>query len=89
MRLDTTDIMVSLKERVPSSARGPVSVGSLLVGVAGFTVGYILLVLGISFIYDLAPHELPLFDGLVITGIGVALLVAGYAGLKGFMYFSY
>lgn len=81
--------MSTLKEAVPSSVRGPVGIGSLIVGVFGLTIGYILFVLGVSLVYDLAPHTVSTTEGgmVVLTGIGLAVL--GYAGLRGFMYFSY
>lgn len=81
--------MGRLKEHVPPGARGPVGVGSLLIGVLGFTIGYILVVLGIALVYDLAPHEVPTYDAVMVFLIGAVLVVSGYLGLKGFMYFSY
>lgn len=81
--------MSTLKERLPASTLQPIGIGSLLVGVAGLTIGYVLLILGVTFVYDLAPHELPLFDSLMVLVVGVVSSVVGYAGLKGFMHFSY
>lgn len=81
--------MTALKESLPPAARGPVGVGSLVVGIFGFTVGYILFVLGIMLAYDLAPQEVSTLDGLLVLVLGAALIGLGYAGLKGFMYFSY
>lgn len=81
--------MSALKSRIPQSARGPVGVGSLLLGLVGFTVGYVLTLLGITFFYDLAPHTIPTLDSVIIVAIGVGLLGFGYAGIKGFMHFSY
>lgn len=81
--------MSTLKERLPASTLQPIGIGSLLVGVAGLTIGYVLLILGITFVYDLAPHELPLVDSLLVLVAGLVCAVLGYAGLKGFMHFSY
>lgn len=81
--------MSTIKERLPQRALGPVGVGSLLVGVAGFTIGFILIVLGFSFMFDLAPHELPTLDAAIVLALGVALIGLGWGGLKGFMHFAY
>ncbi|GAB3415749.1 hypothetical protein GCM10027435_12310 [Haloparvum alkalitolerans] len=81
--------MSTIKERLPASALQPVGIGSLLLGVAGLTIGYILLILGITFVYGLAPHELPLVDSLLVLATGLVSALLGYAGLKGFMHFSY
>lgn len=81
--------MSALKSRIPQSARGPVGIGSLFLGLIGFTVGYILTLLGITFFYDLAPHQIPTLDSVIVFLLGVAFLGLGYAGLKGFMRFSY
>lgn len=81
--------MSALKSRIPQSARGPVGVGSLLIGVLGFSVGYVLFVLGVTFFYDLAPHQISTLDSVIIALLGIAFLGVGYAGIKGFMHFSY
>ncbi|MFB6234745.1 MAG: hypothetical protein ABEH81_16530 [Halopenitus sp.] len=81
--------MSALKTKIPKSARGPVGIGSLCLGLLGFTVGYVLTVLGITFFYDLAPHQIPALDSVIIFLLGIGFLGLGYAGLKGFMHFSY
>lgn len=81
--------MSAIKTKIPKSARGPVGVGSLCLGLLGFTVGYIFTVLGITFFYDLAPHQIPTLDSVIIFLLGIGFLALGYAGLKGFMHFSY
>lgn len=81
--------MSTLKERLPASTLQPLGIGSLLLGVAGLTIGYILLLLGVTFVYGLAPHEIPFADSLIVFAIGLLSSVLGYLGLKGFMHFSY
>jgi len=81
--------MSTLKNSIPESARGPVGIGSLFFGLLGFTVGYIFTLLGIIFYYGLAPQTLPTTDSVIVLLLGFGFLGLGYAGLKGFMIFSY
>lgn len=60
------------------------------VGLVGITIGYILVVLGIILYYDLAlDGEIGLTGSAIVVGFGIAALIAGYFGVKGYMYFSY
>lgn len=83
--------MVTLRERVPQSVRGPVSIVSLAMGMLGITIGYILTVFGVTLYYDLNGfgEEITTVESVVVIGVGVAILVLGYLGWRGFMYFAY
>lgn len=83
--------MATLREQVPRSAQGPISVFSLVLGIAGFTLGYIVSLLGITLYYDLNGfgEEITAMESLVVVVLGVVSLVLGYLGWRGFMYFAY
>lgn len=82
--------MTSLKERVPKPLRTPVGIMSYGLGLVGITAGYILTMLGIILYYDLALDEqIASPESLIVLAFGIAAFVAGYLGVKGFMYFSY
>lgn len=82
--------MTSLKERVPKPLRTPLGVLSYGVGLVGITIGYVLLMLGIVLYHDLALEgEIGASGSLIVVGFGLAALIGGYFGVKGYMYFSY
>lgn len=83
--------MVTIRERVPESLRGPVSLVALAVGVLGITVGFIITVLGVTLYYDLngLGETITTIESLVVVVIGLAVLFVGYLGWRGFMHFAY
>lgn len=83
--------MVTIRERVPPIARGPVSVVSLGLGVIGITLGYVITLLGITLYFDLhsVDKSLTAIESMVVIVIGLAFFVIGYLGWRGFMYFAY
>lgn len=83
--------MATLRELVPQSLRGPVSIASLGVGMLGITIGYILTIFGVTLYYDLNGFgpDITSTESIVVMVIGVAILVMGYLGWRGFMYFAY
>lgn len=83
--------MATLRERVPQSLRGPVSIASLGMGMLGITLGYILTVFGVTLYYDLNGFgtDITTTESIVVMVIGLAGLVIGYLGWRGFMYFAY
>lgn len=83
--------MATIRERVPQSLRGPVSIASMGLGMFGITIGYILTLLGITLYFDLngLGDAITTTESIVVTVIGLAALVVGYLGWRGFMYFAY
>lgn len=83
--------MATLRERVPQSLRGPVSIASLGLGMLGITVGYMLTIFGVTLYYDLNGFgpDITTGESFLVIGIGLAVLVVGYFGWRGFMYFAY
>jgi len=82
---------MSVREQVPKSLRGPVGLASLGVGVIFIVVGYIVGMLGLTLTIGLQGlgDALTTGDSLVVLAIGVGAIVVGYAGWRGFLYFSY
>lgn len=83
--------MAALRERVPKPLRGPVSIASLGLGMIGITGGYILTIFGITLYYDLNGFgdAITATESVIVIGLGLAVLVIGYLGWRGFMYFAY
>lgn len=82
--------MVTLKEQVPKPLRGPMGLVSLVVGVLGISVGYIITLLGLSLYFDLTlPNQISAGESLVVLAVGLVALAVGYFGWRGFMYFAY
>lgn len=82
--------MTSLANQLPRSASGPLSLASLAVGVLGLTLGFVFAMVGLMLLLGLAPAEpKTTTDAVIVFGLGAAVLVLGYAGLKGFMRFAY
>ncbi|WP_435064026.1 hypothetical protein [Halobaculum sp. EA56] len=81
---------MSVTNRVPDAAKGPLGVVSLGVMIIGLVLGYIFTLLGVTLYFDLngiggiSPTE-----SLVVLGSGVACIVVGYLGWRGFMGFAY
>lgn len=83
---------MAIREQVPKSLRGPIGFGSLLIMLLGIVVGYILFTTGLTLFFDLHPIEqgaVSKTEAISVTGIGLASLVAGYVGWRGFNYFAY
>lgn len=83
--------MTTVKERVPKSLRGPVGIASLLTGIAGIAVGFVLTLLGITLYFDLhgLGEAITATESAVVTATGLAATGLGYLGWRGFMYFAY
>lgn len=83
---------MALREQVPKPLRGPVGFASLAVMLFGVVVGYILVTVGITLYFDLHPIQqgsISTTEALSVTGLGIATLVVGYLGWRGFTYFAY
>lgn len=82
--------MTSLTNHLPRSATEPLSLISLVVGVLGLTLGYVFAVVGLMLLFGLAPVEpKSTTDALIVFGLGTAVIVLGYFGLRGFMRLAY
>lgn len=83
--------MATIRERVPQSLRGPVSIVALGIGMVGITVGFIITVLGVTLYYDLngLGEAITTTESLVVVAVGLLGLFVGYLGWRGFMYFAY
>jgi len=81
---------MSVSNRVPESLKGPLGAASLGVMILGLVVGYILTMLGITLFLDLnGIGGISTVESLTVTGTGVACIVLGYVGWRGFMGFAY
>lgn len=83
---------MTLREAVPKPLRTPLGLVSFFVMLFGITVGYIVTVLGITEYYNLnRPPQSAIsnVESLLVLAIGIACLVIGYLGWKGFLEFSY
>jgi hypothetical protein len=82
---------MTLKNRVPKRAALPLGFGSLAVMVIGLIIGYILVMVGITTFFGqtIPSEDLSRVEALTISGVGVASILLGYIGWKGFLYFSY
>lgn len=82
---------MAARERVPPQLRGPVSLLSIGLGILGITLGYVLTILGITLYFDLngLDEAITATESAVVIVAGLALLVVGYFGWRGFMYFAY
>lgn len=82
--------MSTIKDRVPSALWDPLALVSVGLLVLGLTVGYVLIVLGISVLLGLVlPAELSVVDGAIVVAVGLVSTTLGYLGWRGFAYFSY
>jgi len=79
--------MVSVAGRLPDALRGPVSVLSLVVAVLGVTVGYVVVLWGLSLVFDMQGYGAAITTGgaLAVVAGGLVSLAVGYAGWRGFM----
>lgn len=79
--------MVSVAERIPERLRGPASVLSLGLGILGVTVGYVVVLWGLSLVFDMQGYgaQITTAGALAVVAGGVACLAVGYAGWRGFM----
>lgn len=78
-----------VRQSVPEQFLTPISIVSLGVMVTGAVLGYIFIIL--AFTLYLGLNDLPLTNSqsLVVAGSGVACLVIGYVGWRGFMTFAH
>lgn len=83
--------MATIRERIPRPARGPVSVGLLLVGVLAVAIGYAITMFGLMAVIGLQPYAdpIPTIESIKIVLIGIVTIVAGYVGFKGFFGLAY
>ena len=82
---------MSVSERVPGRARGTLGFVSLAVGVTGATVGYILVMLGVTLYFDmngLGP-QISGVEALTVAAVGLASLGVAYLGWRGFTDLAY
>ncbi|MXR41473.1 hypothetical protein GRX01_09000 [Halobaculum sp. WSA2] len=81
---------MSVSNRVPDTLKGPLGAVSLGVMIVGLVVGYIFTILGITLVLNLNGIEgISDVESLTVVGAGVACIVVGYFGWKGFMGFAY
>ncbi|MFC7098535.1 hypothetical protein [Halobaculum marinum] len=81
---------MSVSTRVPEPLKGPLGVVSLGVMIVGLVVGYIFTMVGVTLYFDLNGIQgISNGESLVVVATGLACLVAGYLGWKGFMGFAY
>ncbi|WP_435128468.1 hypothetical protein [Halobaculum sp. D14] len=81
---------MSVQQRVPDSLVGPLGVLSLGVGVIGLVVGYIFVLVGITLYFDMnGLTGVSNTEALTVTASGIAAIVVGYLGGRGFMSFAY
>lgn len=81
---------MSVSNRVPDTLKGPLGAASLGVMLVGLVVGYIFTMLGITLVLGLNGIEgISDMEALTVVGAGLACIVAGYLGWKGFMGFAY
>lgn len=83
--------MVTIRERVPTAARGPASVGLLLVGILAVAVGYAIVMFGLMAVIGLEPYSdpIPTIESVKIVLIGLLTVAVGYYGFKGFLRLAY
>lgn len=75
---------------MPKAIHDPLALLSIGLMIVGLTVGYIFVMIGLNVYFGLVlPEALTDIDALIVTATGVASVAAGYAGWRGFMYFSY
>lgn len=87
----TASDRVTLRQRVPEPLVGPLGGLSLLVGLAGLVVGYILTMVGLTSAFalnGLQSQGLPEMHAWIVTGIGIVCVGVAYAGYRGFMLFA-
>lgn len=82
---------MALKDNVPKSLRGPLGFGSIGVMILGLVVGYIFFFVGLTLYFGMGdPAEaLSGVESLTISAFGLACVLVGYLGWKGFTYFAY
>lgn len=82
---------MTLRNSLPEKVARPVGLGSLLVMILGLAFGYVLFMTGLStyFGHTVPADDLSSLEAVAVSGIGVGLVVLGYFGWKGFLYFSY
>lgn len=82
---------MSIRERIPPVLRGPVGLASLVVMLAGVTVGYVVTVLGVTLYFDLNGLDEGITDveAVQVTLVGLGALTVGWLGWRGFTRFAY
>lgn len=83
---------MAIREQVPKSLREPVGFASLVVMLFGVVVGYVLVTTGVTLFFGLQPFEksaVSTGEAVAVTVIGLASVVVGYGGWRGFTYFAY
>ncbi|QZP37695.1 hypothetical protein [Halobaculum magnesiiphilum] len=81
---------MSVSNRVPDPLKGPLGAASLGVMILGLVVGYIFTMLGVTLVLNLNGIQgISDVEALTVTATGLACIVAGYFGWKGFMGFAY
>jgi hypothetical protein len=78
----------SVRQRVPQSLVGPLGFLSLLVGIIGIVLGYIITMVGLTTYWDLNGLGISSTESFTIIGIGLALFFVAYLGYRGFMTFA-
>ncbi len=78
----------SVRQRVPQSLIGPLGFLSLLVGIIGVVLGYIITMVGLTTYWDLNGLGISSMESFTIIGIGLAFFFAAYLGYRGFMTFA-
>lgn len=82
---------MQLRQRVPEPLIGPLGVLSLIVGLIGLVIGYIITMVGITAVYNLnglAEQGLAQTDAYIVVVVGLAFFGLAYAGYRGFMTFA-
>jgi hypothetical protein len=79
---------MSVRQRVPENLVGPLGFVSLVLGIAGLVLGYILTILGLTTVWNLNGKGLSTVESATIIGVGVGCLVVAYLGYRGFMTFA-
>ena len=67
------------------------SILALCLGILGILFGYIITVLGITLYFDLngLGDAITTTESVAVMAIGLAALLIGYLGVRGFMRFAY
>ncbi|MFB6094963.1 MAG: hypothetical protein ABEJ71_00730 [Halodesulfurarchaeum sp.] len=83
--------MTTLRERVPRGLRTPLSISTVIVGIAGIGVGYILTLTGIVMYFNLhsVAKYLSATESITVTVVGLVVFGIGVTGWRGYMYFAY
>lgn len=80
---------MAANRRLPSAVKGPLGLGSLVLGIVGAVVGYVFVILGITMYFDLNSLTISNTQSMVIVVAGFVSLAVAYAGWRGFMRLAY